>query len=102
MLRRRPLLWRSRTCSLFDTGCVSCDRDFVKTISLTESAYQRLSSWKEGGTFSEVVERMVPAKGTIASALAAAESLPDLPDKAFDALEKSVGATRAQLPPGWT
>jgi predicted CopG family antitoxin len=74
----------------------------MKTISLTESAYQRLRSWKEGGTFSEVVERMVPAKGTIASALAAAESLPEMPDKAFDALEKSVNATRATLPPGWT
>ncbi|MFM8982302.1 MAG: hypothetical protein ACKOLA_05230, partial [Spartobacteria bacterium] len=32
-----------------------------------------------------------PAKGTIASALAAAESLPDLPDKDFDAL-KSLSA----------
>jgi predicted CopG family antitoxin len=74
----------------------------MKTISLTESAYQRLNSWKEGGTFSEVVERMVPAKGTIASALAAAESLPDLPDKDFDALEQTVNATRAPLPPAWT
>lgn len=74
----------------------------MKTISLTESAYNRLNSWKDGCTFSEVVERMVPAKGTIASALAAAESLPDLPDKGFDALGKSVDATRAPLPPGWT
>lgn len=74
----------------------------MKTISLTESAYNRLNSWKDGCTFSEVVERMVPAKGTIASALAAAESLPDLPDKSFDALEKSVDTTRAPLPPGWT
>lgn len=74
----------------------------MKTISLTESAYNRLNSWKDGCTFSEVVERMVPAKGTIASALAAAESLPDLPGKSFDALGKSVDATRAPLPPGWT
>jgi predicted CopG family antitoxin len=74
----------------------------MKTISLTESAYQRLNSWKDDCTFSQVVERLVPARGTIASALAAAESLPELPGKAFDALEKSVNATRAQLPPGWT
>ncbi len=74
----------------------------MKTISLTDSAYQRLSSWKEGCTFSEVVERMVPAKGTMASALAAAESMPNLSDKGFDALEKSLNATRAKLPTAWT
>jgi predicted CopG family antitoxin len=73
----------------------------VKTISLTDSAYQRLSSWKQGCTFSEVVERMVPAKGTIASALAAAESMPNLSDKGFDTLEKSLNATRAKLPTAW-
>ena len=64
----------------------------MKTISLTDSAYQRLSSWKEGCTFSEVVERMVPAKGTMASALAAAESMPNLSDKGFDALEPKNGS----------
>jgi predicted CopG family antitoxin len=74
----------------------------MKTISLTDSAYQRLSSWKEGCTFSEVVERMVPAKGTMASALAAAESMPNLSDMGFDALEKSLNATRANLPAAWT
>ena len=74
----------------------------MKTISLTDSAYQRLNSWKEGCTFSEVVERMVPAKGTIASALAAADGMPDLTEKEFDALEKSLNATRTKLPPAWT
>jgi predicted CopG family antitoxin len=73
----------------------------MKTISLTDSAYLRLSSWKQGCTFSEVIERMVPAKGTIASVLAAAESMPNLGDKEFEALEKSLNATRTQLPPAW-
>jgi hypothetical protein len=45
---------------------------------------------------------MVPAKGTIASTLAAAESMPNLSDKGFDTLEKSWNATRAQLPAAWT
>jgi hypothetical protein len=45
---------------------------------------------------------MVPAKGTMASALAAAESMPNLSDKGFDALEKSLNATRAKLPAAWT
>ena len=74
----------------------------MKTISLTDSAYQRLNSWKDGCTFSEVVERMVPAKGTIASALAAAEALPSLSEKEFESLEESLNATRANLPPAWT
>ena len=74
----------------------------MKTISLTDSAYQRLNSWKDGCTFSEVVERMVPAKGTIASALAAAEALPSLTEKEFESLEESLNATRANLPPAWT
>jgi predicted CopG family antitoxin len=74
----------------------------MKTISLTDSAYQRLNSWKDGCTFSEVVERMVPAKGTIASALAAAEALPSLTEKEFDSLEESLKATRTNLPPAWT
>jgi len=74
----------------------------VKTISLTESAYQRLSSWKDGCTFSEVVERMVPAKGTVASAIAAAEAMPSLTEKEFDSLEESLNATRSKLPAAWT
>ena len=74
----------------------------MKTISLTDSAYQRLNSWKDGCTFSEVVERMVPAKGTIASALAAAEAMPSLTDQEFEALEESINANRAKLPPAWT
>jgi predicted CopG family antitoxin len=73
----------------------------MKTISLTDSAYQRLNSWKQGCTFSEVIERMVPAKGTIASVLAVVESMPNLGDKEFEALEKSLNATRTQLPPAW-
>ena len=44
----------------------------MKTISLTESAYHRLASWKDGRTFSEVIERMIPPKGTIEAAFEAA------------------------------
>lgn len=74
----------------------------MQTIFLTESAHQRLNRRRDRCTFSEVVERMVPARGTIASAFAAAESVPDLPGKEFDVLEKSVNATRTPLPPGLT
>jgi predicted CopG family antitoxin len=40
----------------------------MKTISLTEDAYERLKSWKspEWDSFSKVVLQMIPKKGTAA------------------------------------
>lgn len=73
----------------------------MKTISLTESAYQRLLSWKAGGTFSEVVERMVPCKGTLGAAAEAAQSLPALSDADFEDLERMVHSTRHKLSATW-
>ena len=38
---------------------------FMKTITLTDQAYERLKSWKTGReSFSEVVLRTVPKRGT--------------------------------------
>lgn len=70
----------------------------MKSISLTESAYQRLASYKEGRTFSQVIERMIPLKGTIE----AVGNLPDLSAKDFDELEKAVNAARQPLPAAWS
>lgn len=41
----------------------------MKTISLDQEAYERLSAWKQPGrdSFSKVVKRMVPRKGSLAS-----------------------------------
>ena len=37
----------------------------MKTITLTDEAYERLKAWKTGGdSFSQVVLRMVPKRGT--------------------------------------
>lgn len=74
----------------------------MKTISLTESAYQRLASWKEGRTFSQVIERMIPPKGTIEAAFEAVGNLPDLSPQDFDELEKALSATRQPLPAAWS
>ena len=74
----------------------------MKTISLTESAYHRLASWKDGRTFSEVIERMIPPKGTIEAAFEAVGNLPDLSVKDFDELEKAVDAARQPLPAAWS
>lgn len=73
----------------------------MKTISLTDSAYQRLASWKEGRTFSEVVEKMIPPKGTIEAAFEAAVRLPDLSVKDFEDLEKALSSGRQAIPAAW-
>jgi len=71
----------------------------MKTIALSDSAYERLASWKtgHGDTFSTVVERLVPAKGTVGAALGAARALPRLPDGEWRSLEAAVGATRTRI-----
>jgi len=75
----------------------------MKTISVSEKAYTRLASWKTGreDTFSAVIERLIPPKGTLNAALEAAESLPALPAEEFESLEKAVNATRKKLRPSW-
>jgi len=93
--------WPRRGKTL-DTSCALCYVNHVKTISLTESAYQRLLSWKTGGTFSEVVERMVPCKGTLGAAVEAAQSLPALSDVDFEDLERMVHSTRHKLSATWS
>lgn len=74
----------------------------MKTISLTETAYQRLASWKDGRTFSEVIERMIPPKGTIQAALDAAGELPEIADKDFDDLENALNSNRGSIPAAWS
>lgn len=76
----------------------------MKTIALSEEAYERLAVWKTGrtDTFSAVIERLIPPKGTMAAAIDAAESLPDLPSKEFASLENAVNATRRKLRSSWS
>jgi predicted CopG family antitoxin len=74
----------------------------MKTISITESAYQRLASWKEGRTFSQVIEQMIPLKGMIEAAFEAVGNLPDLSAKDCDKLEKAANAARQPLPAAWS
>ena len=75
----------------------------MKTIAVSESAYRRLSNWKTGkkDSFSKVIERMVPLKGTFGSALKAAECLPDFDEREFEKLEESIRAARQPISDSW-
>ena len=66
----------------------------MKTITLTDEAYQRLIVWKENpkDSFSKVVERVVPARGNLQNVMSAWETLPPLSAKQFEAIEKGLQA----------
>ena len=78
----------------------------MKTITLTEEAYERLVSWKTGSrdSFSKVIDRVVPKRGTMASVLEAARQLPALTAEKLNKVEQSARANlswRDQKDP-WT
>ena len=75
----------------------------MKTIAVSENAYRLLAAWKSGqaDTFSTVIERLIPPKGTLTAAFEAAQSLPALSDLEFESLETTVNATRKELGHPW-
>jgi predicted CopG family antitoxin len=64
----------------------------MKTISLTEEAYQRLLAWKDSNkeSFSAVVLKIVPKRGTLADLGAQMDRLPPLTDEQAATIEKAV------------
>lgn len=51
----------------------------MKTITLTDEAYERLKAWKDGSdSFSAVVLRVVPKRGTAADMRAAFQAMDQL------------------------
>jgi len=68
----------------------------MKTITLTEEAYERLNAWKESqkDSFSKVVDRVVSARGSLKSVRAAWEELPPLSAKQMEAMEKGLSELR--------
>lgn len=75
-----------------DTARVAMYRVCMKTISLSDEAYDRLKSWKVGkdDSFSKVVLKKVPKRGTAADMLQAVETLPELDLKAGREMEQAV------------
>ena len=65
--------------------------DGMKTISLTDEAYERLKEWKDesNDSFSRVVLRVVPEKGTLGQMLEDVGKLPALSPEHAKVMEES-------------
>lgn len=63
----------------------------MKTITLTEEAYERLLSWKTSpkDSFSRVVIRMVPQHGTMGQLANDIQQLPSLSPKQLKVMEEA-------------
>lgn len=63
----------------------------MKTITLTEEAYERLRSWKDRrlDSFSKVVLAKVPKKGTLADLASELERLPELTEEQAKVMEEA-------------
>ena len=64
----------------------------MKTLSITEEAYERLVSHKSVGrdSFSKVILRVVPKKGTAGQMLENLKYLPEMSEEQGQALERTV------------
>ena len=64
----------------------------MKTITLTEEAYARLSTWKESpkDSFSKVVERVVPTRGSLSGVMVAWEKLSSVSAKQIETMESGL------------
>ncbi|MBP7830535.1 MAG: antitoxin VapB family protein [Kiritimatiellae bacterium] len=72
----------------------------MKTITLTDPAYERLASWKmkPKESFSAVVLKVVPQRGTLGDMVEFAKQVPALPDGFFEAVKE---ARVADHNPAW-
>jgi len=71
--------------------------EYMKTITLSENAYNRLLAWKMSSkdSFSSVVERVVPKRGTMGEALQKIKKLPELTDGELDKVENAARSNRS-------
>jgi len=68
----------------------------MKTITLTDEAYERLLAWKENpkDSFSKVVDRVVSRRGTLGGVLNILHDLPAISDTTVQTIEKEAMANR--------
>ena len=69
-----------------------CYHAAMKTLTLTDEAYERLRDWKTGAndSFSTVVMRMVPKRGTLAEMVEGFKQLPPLTDQQAEVMAEAV------------
>ena len=67
----------------------------MKTITLTDEAYHRLKDWKESDndSFSKVILRVVPKRGTLADMLVTLQKLPPLTEEQAKVMEDAIAWT---------
>lgn len=84
----------------------SCSHACMKTITLTDEAYERLLSWKGASqeSFSKVVLSVVPKKGTLGQMLEDVKSLPALSSRQVRVMEEAAtwGRKPETLKDKWT
>lgn len=70
----------------------SCIRVYMKTITLNDEAYERLVAWKSGpkDSFSRVVLKMVPKRGTLGDLAREIDKLPPLDATQAKKMEEAV------------
>ena len=65
----------------------------MKTITLNEAAYERLKTWKTGeDSFSHVVLRMVPKRGTFGDLEDGFRALPKLSVEHFRTIDETIAS----------
>ena len=76
----------------------------MKTITLDETAYERLKAWKRGRgeSFSSVVKRIVPAPGTLGAFLGFTEAHHTAGLPGNDVLEATVEEKPVRKEDPWT
>jgi predicted CopG family antitoxin len=69
----------------------------MKTITLTDEAYERLKAWKSGkDSFSQVVLRTVPKRGTFGDFDTSFKTLPALSVEQSRAIQQALGDVRTK------
>jgi predicted CopG family antitoxin len=69
----------------------------MKTITLSEAAYERLKAWKAGGeSFSQVVLRLVPKRGTFGDLNESFKALPALSGEQSRVMLETLAAREGQ------
>lgn len=69
----------------------------MKTITLSDEAYQRLAAWKTSPkeSFSQVVLKVVPKRGTLADLAREMDRLPPLTEEQARLMEETIAEANA-------